>query len=258
MCWRKKPQEPEVYNSKTLLHFAINNYPGTSNDLNGCVNDQTDLEAFFNKNYPEFAVEKYKDSEVTWQRLHDEIKNHIVAMKTGDILVIGYSGHGTYGPDGTETDGSREGLYPYDGRVFWDDDFRALLDLIPEGASVYIILDSCFAGGSTLTRNPAYMKNRFMPLEGYVAKKRPRAMLRSDKMNYLLFAGCSEGQTCADAYLNGRYNGAFTYYLIRNWGREKSNYEWLKATVYYISAGKFEQVPQLIGDDIMKTVKSLT
>lgn len=97
-----------------------------------------------------------------------------------------------------------------------------------------------------------------MPLEGYVAKKRPRAMLRSDKMNYLLFAGCSEGQTCADAYLNGRYNGVFTYYLIRNWGREKSNYEWLKATVYYISAGKFEQVPQLIGDDIMKTVKSLT
>lgn len=172
MCWRKKPQEPEVYNSKTLLHFAINNYPGTSNDLNGCVNDQTDWEAFFNKNYPEFAVEKYKDSEVTWQRLHDEIKNHIVAMKPGDILVIGYSGHGTYGPDGTETDGSREGLYPYDGRVFWDDDFRALLDLIPEGASVYIILDSCFAGGSTLTRKPGLHEKQVHATRGICSKEK--------------------------------------------------------------------------------------
>ena len=257
MCWRKKPQ-PEVYNSKTLLHFAVNNYPGTQNDLNGCVNDQLDFEAFFKKNYPDFVIEKYKDSEVTWARLHDEIKNHIVALKSGDILVIGYSGHGTYGPDGNEADGSREGIYPYDGRIFWDDEFRELLDLIPEGAKVYIFLDSCFSGGSTLTRNPAYCKNRFMPLEGYVAKKRPKPILRSDKMNYILFAGCSEGQTCADAYLNGRYNGAFTYYLLRNWLKEKTNDEWNDATVYYIFAGKFEQVPQLIGNEEMKNVKALT
>jgi len=256
MCWRKKPPIPEEYHNNTAILIAINNYPGTNNDLNGCINDQTDDESFIKKNYSGFAIEKITDSEATWQRIHDEIKNHIVAMKSGDKLLISYSGHGTYGPDANEADGFREGLYPYDGKVFWDDDFRALLDLKPEGAKVYIILDSCFAGGSVMTRN-SYFKNRFMPTTELVPKKRPRQMLNSDTMNYLLFSGCSERQTCADALINNRYNGAFHYYLLRNWSREKTNQEWMDATAYYLFAGKFEQVPKLLGDETMKSEQFL-
>jgi len=258
MCWRRKPPVVEEYHSKTVLHFAINNYPGGSqNDLSGCINDQIDFEAFIKTNYADFVIEKFKDSEVTWQRLHDEIRNHIVALKPGDILVIGYSGHGTYGPDATEANGNREGLYPYDGKVFWDDDFRELLDLIPEGAKVYIFLDSCFSGGSTFIRN-SYIKNRFMPLGDYEKKPKTRRMLRSENMNYLLFAGCTEEQTCADAYIENRYNGAFTYYLIRAWNKEINNSTWNYFTSSGLLKGRFEQTPKLLGNEAMKANLALT
>jgi hypothetical protein len=266
MCFKKiiewfkpdpLPPVVEEHHSKTVLHFAINNYPGSQNDLNGCINDQIDFEAFINANYPDFVVEKFKDSEVTWQRLHDEIRNHIVALKQGDILVIGYSGHGTYGPDATEENGNREGLYPYDGKVFWDDDFRELLDLIPEGAKVYIFLDSCFSGGSTFIRN-SYIKNRFMPLGDYEKKPKTRRMLRSENMNYLLFAGCTEEQTCADAYIENRYNGAFTYYLIRAWNKEINNSTWNYLTASGLYKGRFEQTPKLLGNEAMKANLALT
>ena len=31
----------------------------------------------------------------------------------------------------------------------------------------------------------------------------------------VLFAGCKADQTSADAYFNGRYSGAFTYYFLK-------------------------------------------
>ena len=108
MCFKKTTSNQSVLQpEKTAILFGINNYPGSENDLNGCLNDVRDVANFLSVNYPGFVTEKFTDSKVTRQRFRDEVKNHITAMSPGNQLPIAYSGHGTYGddPSGVEKDG---------------------------------------------------------------------------------------------------------------------------------------------------------
>ena len=41
-----------------ILHFAINDYPGTANDLNGCINDGMDMIDRLNLLYPNQEAHK--------------------------------------------------------------------------------------------------------------------------------------------------------------------------------------------------------
>ena len=148
MCWRRKP--PEVVNkNRMILQYGINNYPGTGSDLNGCLNDLTDFGKLMN-----WPLTTFRDSEVTKTTFRDTVRNYILGMQPDEELIIQYSGHGTRVKDtsGDEEDGYDEALYlyGYDG-VFIDDEFNEIMKLIPVGAKVIVILDSCFSG--TATRN---------------------------------------------------------------------------------------------------------
>ena len=68
MCFKKwfsKPPEVPLTGYRVGLSSVINNYPGTANDLNGCHNDQINAETTLKKYWPDFAIRKYKDAEVT-------------------------------------------------------------------------------------------------------------------------------------------------------------------------------------------------
>lgn len=57
MCFKNffKPKPPISATSKRkALFFAINNYKGNKNDLNGCVNDQSDWIERLNQEWPDF------------------------------------------------------------------------------------------------------------------------------------------------------------------------------------------------------------
>lgn len=252
MCWKRKPPEPIVNSTKMLLSYAINNYPGTGNDLNGCINDQTDL---INALPKDWTVRAFKDSEVTARNFRDNIRNYILGMKAGDFLIIQYSGHGTRLRDnsGDEEDGYDEAICLYDGN-FSDDSFNELMMLIPDGAKVMVILDSCFSG--TATRKAGYLKPRYIAPEEEPwihNKKRSTAPI-----NHILFSGCRSDQTSADAYINGRYNGAFTFFWLRAMNLNMTYREWIAETVRLISLNGFEQVPQLEGPEDMLNQKILT
>jgi hypothetical protein len=97
---------------RRALCIGINNYPGTHMDLSGCVNDANDWAAELAGRG--FAVSKLIDSQATKAAMVNGIQSLIGGAVSGDVLVITYSGHGTYVPDtnGDEIDGLDEGALP--------------------------------------------------------------------------------------------------------------------------------------------------
>ncbi len=85
----------------------------------------------------------------------------------------------------------------------------------------------------------------------YSTKKLFKSLDDNLDITHTLLTGCRDDQTSADAYINGDFHGAFTYYLcksIRNRCREKVNYEKLiKQVRQSLHHNQYTQVPQLEG-----------
>lgn len=250
MCWKKKLPITNV--NRMLLSFAINNYSGSGNDLNGCINDQDDLVDKLDELGFAFAVQTFQDEQVTRATFRNTIKNYIVGMKSDDLLLVQYSGHGTQVRDknADEADGYDEALYLYDG-TFTDDEFNEVLQLIPEGAKVIIALDSCFSGSATRLFTDFYNKAKYVPTEDVKSFKRRKKYLKRDVMKWVVFSGCSESQTSADALINNRYNGAFTWAWLKEMKVGLNYKNWNFHTKALLSDYEFEQIPTLEGDETL-------
>lgn len=257
MCWKWikelfKP-DPMEHHQKLLLSFACNNYPGKANDLNGCINDQKNIV----DNLYEFHAMTFSNSEVTKRTFIDEIEKALGMAEAGDVIVIHYSGHGTYIGDssGDEPDGIDECLYLYDG-ILKDDDINTMLQKIPEGVTVVILLDSCFSGTATRKLWKNGNKGRFHQVE-YVKKRRVIKPLFKSNMKWIVLSGCGERQTSADAYINGSYNGAFTWFAMATLNRGFTYKEWHAEIRKYLPSDDFNQKPELEGPEELLTKQIL-
>lgn len=248
MCFKKRPPVI-ITGNKVALLWGINNYPGAANDLNGCLNDIHDVRDKLNELYPgEWNINTFEDNQVTCSMFRNTIKNQIVSMRSGDLLLIHYSGHGTKvnDPHYDEADGYDEALYLYDG-AFTDDQFNEVLQLIPAGAKVIIALDSCFSGGATKLLGGVYQKAKYIPTQKVKSLKRRKKYLKSDVMKWVVFSGCQENQTSSDAYIDGRYNGAFTWSWLKAIDKAISYNTWCVSTANKLDP-EFDQVPTIEGD----------
>ena len=246
--WLEEDPEPEpTGQKKTALLFGINNYPGSSNDLSGCLNDIDDLEAKLKKDFPDYVITKFKDSQVTCSRFYNEIENVLKTGSPDDKLIIWYSGHGTQLQSNHEPDGYDEALYLYDG-VFTDDRMMELQQKTPLSMIVSLGLDSCFSGGMA-KGNPSLIKNRFYHIEGTpILHKRAKSLIKADS-KWVINAFCQEGQTSADAWFNGRANGAGTYYYLKSFGPGTTFIQAMDNLHKYLPSGSFDQNPILLGNN---------
>ncbi len=250
-----KPEPPvpptPVEGNRIGLFFAIDIYPDPRNNLPDCVLDQKHRADFFASKYPEFKILKFCNSAVTVPKIREIITNQVMALKSGDILDIFYSGHGTQGVNPAEPDGYSEGIYLADGQVFWDQEWQRILPLIPEGAKVSITLDSCFAHGSTETkslnskkakngRKVRYVQTQVIP----VGMKRAKSVLKGEMANYVVLAACGENQTSEST---GR-GGVFSLHLLEAWKREFTWSEWSNKTAALLKSDNEEQIPNAEGD----------
>ena len=239
MCWKKLidwlngPEEdpepipdPTGETKHTALLFGINNYPGSANDLNGCLNDiadasvkitsvNNDLNTVESKlrEISGFTIKKFKDSEATIEKFKSECENAIAKLKPGSVVVV--------------------------------------------------FFDSCFSEGATrglemgIVDKKHPTKSRFkdpgLPPRTNVGKK----IFRNDlaNMKWLAFSGCGEHETSADAYINGRYNGAFTYYALK---AMKAGDQWqmlYNIIRSYLPGSGFRQTPALEGPNYLRIKK---
>jgi metacaspase-1 len=143
---------------KSALLVGINDYPGTQNDLSGCVNDITNVYDILVK-YFGFAsadITLLSNKRATKTAILDALKSLIARGQEGDTLVFQYSGHGSQVRDteGDElSDGQDEIICPYDfnwdSGFIKDDDFAALFAGMEKGIHLEVILDSCHSGTGT-------------------------------------------------------------------------------------------------------------
>jgi hypothetical protein len=253
MCFKKKPPVIITATKRRALLFGINKYGG-GNDLQGCINDIEDVKSKLNKEFSDFEIRMFKDSEVTGKTFFDTIKQSLEVMRTGDVLYIHYSGHGTQIPSSLEANGYHEALYLFDG-PFIDDQIQTLQSLTPENVTVVAKFDSCFSGDMLreFKDNPKYVKNKFMPLPGVRIRHKVMnkiATAKAEALKWIVFSGCSEEQTSADAYFNGRYNGAFTYFDSKAYNSKSSYQSEISNLHNYLPSGDYEQNPAIDGAKI--------
>jgi hypothetical protein len=260
--------------------MGVNNYPGTHLDLKGCVNDANNWSSELGARG--FSVTSLIDAQATKAAMADGVKTVIGQAGTGDVVVITFSGHGTYVPDmdGDELDGLDEGLCPYDlqtgGGALLDDEIHALFAARKPGARLVLISDSCHSG--TVSRAAAAdpdaedaTRPRFMPMGNWLpADKLPRttggkpvatvpvtsgrspfAKAMSRGLGDVLLAGCQEGANnfSYDATIGGKPAGAFTYYALKALKtlNPNSTYaDWHKAiNPVYLPSVSYPQSPQI-------------
>jgi metacaspase-1 len=134
---------------RQALCIGINDYPGTGSDLAGCVNDAHDWADELTKR--SFETEIMLDAQATGEGMRSAMRRLLQNAKSGDTVVITYSGHGTWVRDdnGDEPDGRDEALVPHDiaanGPLLDDELYEILCDRA-RGVRAVMISDSCHSG----------------------------------------------------------------------------------------------------------------
>jgi len=268
--------------AKRALLIGINKYQIPGADLRGCVNDVKDLSAALTEfhGFKKKDITVLLDGKATQKAMQAGIKSLLRGAKKGDVLVLHYSGHGSNVPDDArnkdEADGRDEILCPTD--LNWDDPLRddwlrKMFDTLPAGVSFTTIMDCCHSGTNTRAIQPpdVKVKQRYLPSPwGLAASESGRDLPRkvtgelrrssrstrkakdivNAELPEVLITGCRDTQTSADAFINGRFNGALTFALVEAIRKSKGRLTYRELhdrASAVLKAKKFEQVPQLEG-----------
>ena len=272
--------------TRKALLVGINDYRplgAGGPDLRGCVNDVRDVASTLNALSIVPAVPLnmriLTDSRATRANIIAGLKWLVNGAKKGDVLIFHYSGHGSQmvDPSGEEPDVRDETICPHDfatAGMIKDDDLRAIFSTLTPGANLDVLLDSCHSGTGTrealllagladgLALTPRYVDP---PLDcGFFIEANPRLNKRSilraapgekqlvivPGLNHVLWAGCRDNQTSAEAKIGGVYRGVFTYAFcktLRAAGPTITRARLDSLVCAYIAKLGYGQVPQLEG-----------
>jgi hypothetical protein len=264
---------------------GLNRYPDPRNNLKGCVNDVLLMSKTLREQYGftgDSCVKLLTDERANTAGIRKGLEWLTGDASPGDSLVFHFSGHGSQvrDIDGDElSDNLDEIICPYDmdwNDPFTDDDLAEVCGKVPKGALFTIILDCCHSGTGlrNFLRPDLPIRYKFLPAPVEVRHRsetriESRGIDRSvtmagpdkglpvrrfgvnvTKTNAVLIAGCRSDQTSADAWIDGDYHGALTYYLWRSLRSSKWKTTYRKlitATGAALADHNYDQVPQLEG-----------
>ena len=266
--------------AKRAFLIGINRYQIAGADLRGCVNDVKDLSAALVEfhGFKKSDITVLTDLAATKKAMQAGIRSLLRSSKKGDVAVVHFSGHGSHVPDDNrdEADGRDEILCPAD--LDWDDPLRddwlrTTLDTVPSGVNLTVIMDCCHSGTNTRAILPpdAPVKERYLPSPSALkavesgrsvpkkvsselrgsprAARKARDIVTAD-LPEVLITGCRDTQTSADAFINGRFNGALTFALVEAIRKKRGRLTYRELhdrAAAVLKTRKFEQVPQLEG-----------
>lgn len=262
--------------TRAALCVGINSFSYfPSYKLKGCVNDAASLAAMASTllDVPDEHVQLLTEGRATKARIIDSLEGLVCKATEGvlDSILFSFSTHGTQVPDqnGDEPDSMDEAFLPHDvmmhsdglgwkeHSIIRDDELFALFGRVPKEVNVEVILDTCHSGAGLcgaefgLSRaSPRYVSPPGSDLYDatYKRAKKNRPPENPYALSPVVWAACTEGQTCADAFLGGKYYGAFTYALgrvLRSPDGTELRREEVLHKVSKILHGKFCQTAQL-------------
>lgn len=253
-----------------MLFVGLNQYPQRQNWLNGCLNDSNDWMSEINAVYGRLGQDIfYKtlfDKEATAANIKDGLRWLVKDLGAGDIASFFFSGHGSQIPskDPNEIDGMSECICPYDidwkNNMVTDKDFIEIFSTLNEDTMLLCFLDACHTGDAL--REFGNFETKVKDLPRFMAPPEynedtdvtPNSIMRElriggryEKQKGILISGCGSNQTSADAFINGRYNGALTYFVLKVLKQEPGiTYKNLISKVCIeIKAAGYTQIPEL-------------
>jgi metacaspase-1 len=224
-------------------------YSGWSGDLNACEADAIDVADIAKSK--KFATKTLLTKAATRSNVINEISKASKSLKTGDMFMMLYSGHGGQVPDlnNDENDYQDETWCLYDGELI-DDELYHLFGKFSDGVRILVFSDSCHSGSvvkaayfhGTLAAQSSVIgsqetKYKFMPpdvalrtyrqnrkfYDNILKNRKLKEVLGSVNASVLLISGCQDNQYSSD----GTFNSLFTATLLRVWndGNFKRNYK---------------------------------
>ena len=237
---------PEIKNKKNNSALLIGiNYTGTNNELYGCINDTNSINSLISdKNFKKISI--LTDNTVKKPNRNNilaEFQNLLINSQSGDVLLLFYSGHGSYILDknNNEKTGNDQLIVPCDLNGILDDELKNIIQLNLKKDVTLIALFDCCHSGSILDLKYQYMdsldKNNFT-----------ENINESETVgNVIMISGCNDVQTSSDAYINKKNQGAMTWAFLEAFKSEK-NITWRNLLIKMrdlLKKSNFSQLPQL-------------
>ena len=245
--------------SRKALLIGIN-YIGSSNALNGCVNDILNVKNFLTTEFAmkEEEIVMLNEANPSLMPTRANILKYIAWLvkdaKPSSRLFLHYSGHGTNIADtsGDENDHRDECIVPvdYDSAGFIvDDELRkCLIDVLPAGCQLFTIFDCCHSGTMfDLKYNYLFKSTDQFNTYQVILEKH----VKDTACNVTMLSGCLDDQTSADAYINRKPQGAMTYSFLaayrrlRGAGKRMTCQNLMKILHLYINEGQYTQFPKM-------------
>jgi hypothetical protein len=178
----------------------------------------------------------------------NSITNLFNNTKSGDILFLFYSGHGSYIRDNNNDDlsGYDQLIIPNDFNPIIDDDLKKIINNnLKDDVLLIALFDSCFSG-SVLDLKYMYNDNTYNNNQDYNENWRQN----DTKGNVILISGCSDLQTSSDAIIDNKNSGALTWSFldVLTGFNSSKNISWrnlLLSMREKLKSKGFTQIPQL-------------
>lgn len=237
-----------ITNNKTALLIGIN-YFNTQYQLNGCINDVNAMKKFLlDKNFNNIKILTDDSSSIenpTKNNITNELIRVLINSKSGDTVVVIYSGHGSYKIDenNDELRGYDQTIIGCDLKSIKDDELKSIIDkYLKKDVTLFCLFDSCYSG-SVLDLRYQYSDS----LNGN--KLTVNSKEKETRGNVIMISGCHDEQTSADAYINNKYNGAITSAFLNCYNsKSQKNLTWknlLLGMRKYLKKNNFSQISQL-------------
>jgi hypothetical protein len=260
---------PEDRLARKALCVGISDYPGVPGDLPGAANDARAWARLLVGHY-DFApadVRLLLDERATRRELLAALDALLAGARSGDVLVLTCSAHGTYVPDRDGRSPSYdEALCPYDYRdnLIVEDELAERFAALASGVRLSFVSDAGHTGAASRFEPPgAVRRARFLAPEewGGVSLPRletvpPRRGVRPEpRRGALRLAACGPHQSAYDAGFGDAHHGAFTHFALRAIREQRFDLTWAdlhaRAGELLVDAG-FAQDPRLEGDPALR------
>ena len=205
---------------KRALLVGIN-YTNTPNQLNGCINDVTNMRSLLLSNgYLPKNITTLVDSDPARMPTKAAILqqlNTLVSLPSTEVFVL-YSGHGSRVRDlnRDEQSGLDSVIVPCDFQrngFIIDDDLGKIINRIQ--CKSILLFDSCNSGTvCDLPFSFTYVKNNTFTLTR-------NKFINIANPNIYMMSGCRDTQYSEDAYVNGTFGGAFTNAFLKMYSPKK-------------------------------------
>ncbi|KAJ1341082.1 hypothetical protein BSLG_004323 [Batrachochytrium salamandrivorans] len=225
-------------NRKTRALYIGINYTGTKSALRGCVQDVQNVSKYVGSTniFKEslFLTDDQQEpaKRPTRENIIAGFKWLVAGAQDGDAYFMHYSGHGATqkDTDGDETSGLDQTIAPLDyeqaGQITDDEMNAILVHPLPKGVRLTAVFDCCHSG-SALDLPYTYSVDAFQavslvtqkaqggqPSADADAARKKTIEQKSSEADVVMFSGCKDSQTSADAVIDGSATGAMSWALL--------------------------------------------